>query len=267
MSSVIRSFFLALALALASISAVNAYAIPRAAVDYRRHDVNVRIIEETRSIPTVASSPRFIARRRGVRDFRVPNRLRTRQTLPQPGLGDTPDVVPILPLEERDPDHAHSSLDKAAPRDVTPPYADAIPTLLPRNGAGLVQLDLLNTYYQDMRTQSRNLRMCPLSARTLLHADGLSLGDYGRRARDSRNDPRFRDGAARELRGFRDNMGRTRGLLGDLGRDKGLANYDRDNDLETLLKDIVNLNKDTLSSVTDIVYEVPLLGTTLGPSK
>lgn len=62
-------------------------------------------------------------------------------------------------------------------------------------------------------------------------------------------------------------MGQAQGILGDLGRDKGLANYDRDNDLETLLKDIVNLNKDTLSSVTDIVYEVPLLGPILGPSK
>ena len=60
---------------------------------------------------------------------------------------------------------------------------------------------------------------------------------------------------------------RLAGLLGDLGRDKGLANYDRNNGLETLLKDIVNLNKDTLSCVTDIVYEVPLLGSTLGPSK
>lgn len=62
-------------------------------------------------------------------------------------------------------------------------------------------------------------------------------------------------------------MGRTQGLLGDLGRDKGLANYDRSNDLETLLKHIVNLNKDTLSSVTDIVYEIPILGPILGPSK
>jgi hypothetical protein len=62
-------------------------------------------------------------------------------------------------------------------------------------------------------------------------------------------------------------MSRAQGLLGDLGRDKGLANYDRNNDLETLLKDIVNLNKDTLSSVTLIVYGIPLLGTILGPSE
>lgn len=62
-------------------------------------------------------------------------------------------------------------------------------------------------------------------------------------------------------------MDRTQGILGDLGRDKGLANYDRNNELETLLKNIVNLNKDTLSYVVAIVYEVPLLGSILGPSK
>ena len=62
-------------------------------------------------------------------------------------------------------------------------------------------------------------------------------------------------------------MGRAQGILGDLGRDKGLANYDRNNDLETLLKDIVNLNKDTLSGVTEIVYEIPILGPILGPSE
>jgi len=276
MPSVMRFFSLTLALALVGIPAVNAYAIPRTAVDYRRHDINVRIVEETRSIPSVASSPRSIARRRGVRDFRVPNSLRTRQTLPRPRpeLGDTPDVVPILPPDEHGSTHAHvaqnsstiSASDNHAPRDVTLPYTNPVPTLLPRNAAGLVQVNLLNTYYQEMRTQSRNLRMCPLFMRRLFLADYLDPGDYSRRARDSRNDPRFRDDATRELRGFRDNMGRTQGLLGDLGRDKGLANYDRNNDLETLLKDIVNLNKDTLSSVTDIVYEVPLLGSTLGPS-
>ena len=277
MSSVIRFFSLALALALFSNSTVNAYAIPRAAVDYRRHDVNVRIIEETRSIPSVASSPRFIALRRGVRDFRVPSPLGTRQTLPRPppGLADAPDVAPVFPLEEHGADHLRaasssstvSTLDKASPRDVAPPYTDAVPTLLPRNGAGLIQLDLLNTYYQEMHRHSRNLRMCLHFARTSFFIDDLSPGDYRRRARDSRNDPRFREDAVRELRGFRDNMDRTQGLLGELGRDKGLANYDHNNDLETLLKDIVNLNKDTLSSVTHIVYELPLLGSTLGPSK
>ena len=109
--------------------------------------------------------------------------------------------------------------------------------------------------------------MIILSSHLQSLSDGLSPGDYSGRARNSRNDPRFRDDTIRELRGFRDNMGRTQGLLGDLGRDKGLANYNRNDRLQTLLKDLVNLNKDTLSAVAKIVYEIPLLGPVLGPSE
>lgn len=273
MSSVIRLFSLALALALVSTS-VQAYAIPRAAVDYRRHDVNVRIVEETRSIPSMAFSPSFIARRREIRDFRFPNGLQTRQTLRRPEFDETPDRPSVLPWEERGSSHAHavpSSLtvparDKAVRRDHTLPFTDVTPAILPRNAAGLVQLNLLNSNRQEMTVHSNNLRMCPPFECVPSSADHLHAGDYSGRARDSRNDASFRDDTVRELRGFRDNMDQAQGLLGDLGRDKGLANYDRNNDLETLLKDIVNLNKDTLSSVTDIVYEIPLLGPILGPS-
>lgn len=264
MTSVIRLFSLVLALSLVDISAVNAYVIPRTAIDYRRHDVNVRIIEETRSIPSLASSPRYIARRR-VRDFRVPGRLRSRQALPQPPHLEPGLDEPVFPAASSS--STVSVPHKPAPRDLALPHPNAAPSLLPRNDAGLIQVDLLNTYYRDMRTRSRNLRMYYLFVHISFPVDHLLLGDYRRRARDSRDDPRFREDTVRELQGFRDNMDRAQGILGDLGRDKGLANYDRNNDLETLLKDIVNLNKDTLSSVTEIVYEIPVLGPVLGPSK
>jgi hypothetical protein len=48
--------------------------------------------------------------------------------------------------------------------------------------------------------------------------------------------------------------------------DKGLTNYDDTNDLESLLKDTVNLNKNVLSAVDVAVYNLPLLGHILGPS-
>ncbi|KAF9509357.1 hypothetical protein BS47DRAFT_1396973 [Hydnum rufescens UP504] len=53
--------------------------------------------------------------------------------------------------------------------------------------------------------------------------------------------------------------------LHSLGDDKGLANYDRSDELETLIKDVVNAVKDTLNSVDSLVFSVPLLGSTLGP--
>lgn len=54
--------------------------------------------------------------------------------------------------------------------------------------------------------------------------------------------------------------------LAQIGSDKGLANYDDKNNLETLLKDTVNLNKDALTAVDVAVYYLPILGPTLGPS-
>lgn len=56
-------------------------------------------------------------------------------------------------------------------------------------------------------------------------------------------------------------------LLAQLGADKGLANYDKNDDLETLLKDTVNANKNALSATTAIVYNIPTIGPVLGPSK
>jgi hypothetical protein len=52
-----------------------------------------------------------------------------------------------------------------------------------------------------------------------------------------------------------------------MGREKGLANYNRDDQLQTLLKNLVNTNKDFLSSLHKTVEQVPALGPVLGPSK
>ena len=54
--------------------------------------------------------------------------------------------------------------------------------------------------------------------------------------------------------------------LAKAGSDKGEANYDRTNSLETVLKDTVNLNKNTLTAVTVVSYNIPGLGPILGPS-
>lgn len=56
-------------------------------------------------------------------------------------------------------------------------------------------------------------------------------------------------------------------VLRQLGADKGLANYDRTDSIETLLKNTINVNKNLLSGVTTITYNLPIVGRTLGPSK
>jgi hypothetical protein len=48
--------------------------------------------------------------------------------------------------------------------------------------------------------------------------------------------------------------------------DKGLAHYDDTNDLETLIKATVDLNKNVFNAVEIAVYNLPVLGPILGPS-
>ena len=62
-------------------------------------------------------------------------------------------------------------------------------------------------------------------------------------------------------------MGGFTSLLAQLGSDKGLANYDKTDSLETLLKNVVNANKDLLKNVTEMSYAIPGLGSTVGPSE
>lgn len=57
------------------------------------------------------------------------------------------------------------------------------------------------------------------------------------------------------------------GVLAQLAADKGLANYDKDNTLETLLKNTINAVKDLLSNVDELIGGIPVLGPLLGPSE
>ncbi|KAG6857575.1 hypothetical protein H0H87_000174 [Tephrocybe sp. NHM501043] len=47
---------------------------------------------------------------------------------------------------------------------------------------------------------------------------------------------------------------------------KGLANYDKDSSLETLLKDIINLHKEALTATYVLAKNLPILGPVLGPN-
>ncbi|KAI0669905.1 hypothetical protein C8Q78DRAFT_1079814 [Trametes maxima] len=64
---------------------------------------------------------------------------------------------------------------------------------------------------------------------------------------------------------YHDTLSNYQNILVQLGSDKGLANYDRDDALETLLKDMVNLTKYTLRDIDAMVYQIPVLGPALGP--
>lgn len=86
-------------------------------------------------------------------------------------------------------------------------------------------------------------------------------------ASQDENDSAFQQNAASRLSSFQSNAQGFSSILGQLAADKGLANYDKNNELETMLKDFVNANKDALSAVTTLSYNIPGLGPVLGPSE
>ena len=49
--------------------------------------------------------------------------------------------------------------------------------------------------------------------------------------------------------------------------DKGLGFYDPSNQLEESIKELVNSVKDSLKWIDQLVYNIPGLGPTLGPSE
>lgn len=99
----------------------------------------------------------------------------------------------------------------------------------------------------------------------------ILLESYAAQAKSRGNDADFQQQTKDELTSYQNNQqGFQRALAqmgGGGGSDKGLANYDKNNDLETLLKNFVNLNKDTLSDIDKLVYSIPGLGPILGPSE
>lgn len=61
-----------------------------------------------------------------------------------------------------------------------------------------------------------------------------------------------------------DTLRTFQGLLGD--QQKGLANFDPNNPLDVLLKNLINATKDALEAIDILVYRIPILGPLLGPS-
>jgi len=72
--------------------------------------------------------------------------------------------------------------------------------------------------------------------------------------------------AASQLAILHSSLQAVNNLLYPMDAMKGLANYDKSNQLETTFKNIVNANKDGLTAVYDIINNDPTLGPLLGPT-
>jgi hypothetical protein len=83
----------------------------------------------------------------------------------------------------------------------------------------------------------------------------------------SNSDENSRREAAEHLASYKETLGSLYPLFAHIGADKGLANYDKSDQYETLLKDIVNATKNTLGGTSSLVDAIPVIGPLLGPSK
>lgn len=81
------------------------------------------------------------------------------------------------------------------------------------------------------------------------------------------NDADFQKNCLSRASAYQFNLLQLQSALPGLENDKGLANYDDTNDLETILKDTTNLNKEWLDCVYVLVDKFPFLGPLLGPSQ
>ncbi|GLB36164.1 hypothetical protein LshimejAT787_0304520 [Lyophyllum shimeji] len=108
-------------------------------------------------------------------------------------------------------------------------------------------------YYQAASKSSRNLKK--------LAAQSASVKG---------NDHSFQKKCDTQLNSFHTNVLGQQAALAALTAEKrkpgaGLANYDGSNDIETLIKNTVNLHKSTLDAVSVLVNKLPILGPVLGP--
>lgn len=140
----------------------------------------------------------------------------------------------------------------------------AVGSNLPRDiNTVLGDINILNNYYGQMRVHSANFRRST-TPRLVAVSDAFS-GRLAKQPASARSE-NFQQESADELTGFHTNLLGFQNTLAELGADKGLANYDKSNDVETLLKNMINSVKYMLSDIDDLVYEIPGLGPTLGPS-
>ncbi|KAI0312620.1 hypothetical protein OF83DRAFT_1176449 [Amylostereum chailletii] len=95
--------------------------------------------------------------------------------------------------------------------------------------------------------------------------DAQNLKTYASQAKSGNTGPAFNQQSVSTLQSFHSNSEAFHTVFDQLGRNAGLANYDRSNELETQLKDLVNLHKVVLDSVDVLVTNIPVLGPLLGP--
>ncbi|PBK77215.1 hypothetical protein ARMSODRAFT_1012396 [Armillaria solidipes] len=135
-----------------------------------------------------------------------------------------------------------------------------------RNDTLLPYRDIARNSILDIGDNSSNLDLCD-ELLTRLTVGVLNFGELVNNESVEKDRPGdYQDNCVASLNS-------CKGILGELNLaiaamrpdDKGLGNYDRNDRLETILKDVVNKTKDLLKVTAILVNNLPILGSTLGP--
>ncbi|TCD71520.1 hypothetical protein EIP91_008901 [Steccherinum ochraceum] len=168
--------------------------------------------------------------------------------MPLPSPMDSLDFVTPRALS-----NASDPLPAKAPGDKRQLGLDGILPDLPRRDINTFIGDIktLNTYYGQMNQHAASFQKLSRQASATSYSQSGGSG--------------FSQESATELSGFQNNLATFSSLLAQMGADKGLANYDKNNQIETILKNVVNLNKYTLNDVHTMIAGLPTVGPILGP--
>ena len=123
----------------------------------------------------------------------------------------------------------------------------------------------LSTYYNRAKANSVKLSKRVVNISGIQpHLRTASLAANSANVQD--DDLDFQQDFTSQLNDFSTNMLGFQTALAQTGSDKGLLDYDKENDVEKLLKDTVDFNKNVLSAAVVTVDNIPVLGPILGPS-
>ncbi|KAL5495247.1 hypothetical protein ACEPAI_710 [Sanghuangporus weigelae] len=178
-----------------------------------------------------------------------------------------------MPFRNADYNNHLASLPHATRHDVDKSRTTAVPSKPNHNGpvnaSSVRHGHSARTYHQSLGISRRDFDSVLESLgghRDDAVANSLELQNMASQsASRDENDSAFQQGAASRFSSFSSNAQAFSSMFGELAADKGLANYDKGNEVETMLKDVVDANKDALSAVTAMVYNIPTLGPVLGP--
>ncbi|KAL5534222.1 hypothetical protein ACEPAG_684 [Sanghuangporus baumii] len=178
-----------------------------------------------------------------------------------------------MPFRNADYNNHLASLPHATRHNADKSRTTTIPSKPNRNGpvniSSVQHGYSARTYHQSLGISRRDFDLLLESLgghRDDAMANSLELQNMASQsASQDENDSAFQQDAASRFSSFSSSTQAFSSLFGQLAADKGLANYDKSNEVETMLKDVVNANKDALSAVTAMVYNIPDLGPILGP--